>query len=32
MRFEKWQALANDYVIVEAGEWPDERAAELLDG
>ena len=30
MRFEKWQALANDYVIVEAGEWPEERAAELV--
>ncbi|MEN3282298.1 MAG: diaminopimelate epimerase [Solirubrobacteraceae bacterium] len=30
MRFEKWQALANDYVIVEAGEWPAERAAELV--
>ena len=30
MRFEKWQALANDYVIVEAGEWPDEHAAELV--
>jgi diaminopimelate epimerase len=23
MRFEKWQALANDYVIVEASDWPD---------
>src|SRR4051795_10907004 len=22
MRFEKWQALGNDYVIVEAGELP----------
>jgi diaminopimelate epimerase len=22
MRFAKWQALANDYVIVEASEWP----------
>jgi diaminopimelate epimerase len=30
VRFEKWQALANDYVIVEAGEWPDERTAELV--
>jgi diaminopimelate epimerase len=30
VRFEKWQALANDYVIVEAGEWPDEHAAELV--
>jgi diaminopimelate epimerase len=30
VRFEKWQALANDYVIVEAGEWPDARAAELV--
>jgi diaminopimelate epimerase len=30
VRFEKWQALANDYVIVEAGEWPGERAAELV--
>jgi diaminopimelate epimerase len=30
MRFEKWQALANDYVIVDAGEWPDDRAAELV--
>jgi diaminopimelate epimerase len=30
VRFEKWQALANDYVIVEAGEWPDERAAEIV--
>ena len=30
MRFEKWQALANDYVIVEAGEWPEDRAAELV--
>jgi diaminopimelate epimerase len=30
VRFEKWQALANDYVIVEAGEWPDERSAELV--
>jgi diaminopimelate epimerase len=30
VRFEKWQALANDYVIVEAGEWPDDRAAELV--
>ena len=30
MRFEKWQALANDYVIVETGEWPEDRAAELV--
>jgi diaminopimelate epimerase len=30
MRFEKWQALANDYVIVDAGEWPDDGAAELV--
>jgi diaminopimelate epimerase len=30
MRFEKWQALANDYVIVEAGDWPQDRAAELV--
>jgi len=30
MRFEKWQALANDYVIVEAGEWPEDRAADLV--
>jgi diaminopimelate epimerase len=30
VRFEKWQALANDYVIVEVGEWPEERAAELV--
>ena len=30
MRFEKWQALANDYVIVEAGEWPAGRADELV--
>jgi diaminopimelate epimerase len=30
MRFEKWQALANDYVIVEAGEWPGDRTAELV--
>jgi diaminopimelate epimerase len=30
VRFEKWQALANDYVIVEAGEWPGERAPELV--
>jgi diaminopimelate epimerase len=30
VRFEKWQALANDYVIVEDGEWPAERTAELV--
>jgi diaminopimelate epimerase len=30
VRFEKWQALANDYVIVEAGEWPQERTADLV--
>jgi diaminopimelate epimerase len=30
VRFEKWQALANDYVIVEAGDWPGERAADLV--
>jgi diaminopimelate epimerase len=30
VRFEKWQALANDYVIVEAGEWPPGRADELV--
>jgi diaminopimelate epimerase len=30
MRFEKWQALANDYVIVEAGEWREDRAADLV--
>jgi diaminopimelate epimerase len=30
VRFQKWQALANDYVIVEAGEWPEERATELI--
>jgi len=30
MRFEKWQALANDYVIVEAGEWPADRDPELV--
>jgi diaminopimelate epimerase len=30
VRFEKWQALANDYVIVEAGEWPEDRTAELV--
>jgi diaminopimelate epimerase len=30
MRFQKWQALANDYVIVEAGEWPADRAGELV--
>jgi diaminopimelate epimerase len=30
VRFEKWQALANDYMIVEAGEWPDDGSAELV--
>jgi diaminopimelate epimerase len=30
VRFEKWQALANDYVIVEASEWPGEREPELV--
>src|SRR5262245_18013261 len=31
MRFEKWQALANDYVIVEAVELADEEpSAELV--
>jgi diaminopimelate epimerase len=30
VRFEKWQALANDYVIVEASEWPAEREPELV--
>jgi diaminopimelate epimerase len=31
VRFEKWQALGNDYVIVEASEWPgDEPASELV--
>jgi diaminopimelate epimerase len=30
VRFEKWQALANDYVIVEAAEWPDDRERELV--
>src|SRR4051794_2692501 len=31
MRFEKWQALANDYVIVEASELGDgERGADLV--
>jgi diaminopimelate epimerase len=30
VRFQKWQALANDYVIVEADEWPGEREAELV--
>jgi diaminopimelate epimerase len=30
MRFEKWQALANDYVIVEASEFADEPTPELV--
>jgi diaminopimelate epimerase len=30
VRFEKWQALANDYVIVDVAEWPGEREAELV--
>lgn len=30
MRFEKWQALGNDYVIVEAGNLPWELAAERV--
>jgi diaminopimelate epimerase len=30
MRFEKWQALANDYVIVEASELPGEPTPELV--
>jgi diaminopimelate epimerase len=30
VRFEKWQALANDYVIVEAGEWPADPAPDLV--
>jgi diaminopimelate epimerase len=30
VRFEKWQALANDYVIVEASEWPGDRESELV--
>jgi diaminopimelate epimerase len=31
MRFEKWQALANDYVIVEAAQLPDgEPSAEFV--
>jgi diaminopimelate epimerase len=30
VRFEKWQALANDYVIVEASEWPGDREPELV--
>jgi diaminopimelate epimerase len=30
VRFEKWQALANDYVIVEASEWPGAREADLV--
>jgi diaminopimelate epimerase len=31
VRFEKWQALGNDYVIVEASEWPgDEPSPELV--
>jgi diaminopimelate epimerase len=30
MRFEKWQALGNDYVIVEAGELPFELTPERI--
>jgi diaminopimelate epimerase len=30
MRFEKWQALANDYVIVEASEWPADAEPALV--
>ncbi|HEX7297795.1 MAG TPA: diaminopimelate epimerase [Solirubrobacteraceae bacterium] len=30
MRFQKWQALANDYIIVEASEWPTDREPELV--
>jgi diaminopimelate epimerase len=30
VRFQKWQALANDYVIVEASEGPGEREPELV--
>jgi diaminopimelate epimerase len=31
VRFEKWQALGNDYVIVEASQWPgDDPAPELV--
>src|SRR4051794_29148314 len=30
MRFEKWQALSNDYVIVEASELPGEPSPELV--
>jgi diaminopimelate epimerase len=30
VHFQKWQALANDYVIVEATEWPGEREPELV--
>lgn len=30
MRFEKWQALGNDYLIVEAGELPWELTADRL--
>jgi diaminopimelate epimerase len=27
MRFEKWQALGNDYLIIESGELPWELSA-----
>ncbi|MEA2308411.1 MAG: diaminopimelate epimerase, partial [Thermoleophilaceae bacterium] len=30
MRFEKWQALGNDYVIVEEGELPFELTPERV--
>lgn len=30
MRFHKWQALANDYVIVEADQWPTADEAALV--
>lgn len=30
MRFHKWQALANDYIVVEATEWPAAQERELV--
>jgi diaminopimelate epimerase len=30
VRFQKWQALANDYVLVEASEWPTDGGPELV--
>ena len=32
MRFEKWQALGNDYIIVEERELPFELTAERVKG